>query len=64
MKTSTMQMNGKISNIRIFCTSLILFLSRMNTSHNQSVTDTIVKKIVQAAEYTNKVAIACKIILF
>ena len=62
-KTSTMQTNGKISNIRIFSTSLIFF-SRVNTSHNQSVTDTVVQEIVQAAEYTDKDTIACKIIPF
>ena len=69
-KTSTMQMNGKIRIIPSSCSYVITcsikfcMLSRVNTSHNQGVTDTIVKEIAQAGEYTDKDAIACKIFLF
>ena len=62
-KTSTMQTNGKIRS-HIFMYFINIFLSRVNTSHNQSVTDSIVKEVVQAAEYTDKDVIACKIFLF
>ena len=56
-----MLMNGKV--VLMFMLQLILLLfCRVNSSHNQRVTDNIVNDVFSNGEYSCKETISCKII--